>query len=143
MVQTETKELVQTETKVKIPEEEIQKFQDIYKQTELEDALAIELGEIKDKSWDYGNDDEELLIQTHSDINQETLQELLNNKHKKTSKKHHKKHKKHHKKESKDEELQVKDAPHSLATISKNTTANVTEAQKKNSTSEVKNNTKI
>jgi hypothetical protein len=82
LVQTETKELAQTETKVKIPEEEIQKLQDIYKQTELEDALAIELGEIKDKSWDYGNDDEELLIQTRSDINQETLQEIL--KHKKS-----------------------------------------------------------
>jgi len=94
----------------------------------------VELGEIKDKSWDYGNDEEdELLIQTYSDINQETLQEIL--KHKK-SKKHHKKHKKHNKKDSsQDEELQVKDAPHSLASISKNSSANATEATKKNTSS--------
>lgn len=62
MVQTETKIKIQEEAKIKIPEEEIQKFQDIYKQTELEDALALELGEIKDHSWEYGNDDDELLV---------------------------------------------------------------------------------
>ena len=123
--------MVQTESKEKIPEEEIQKFQDIYKQVELEDALAVELGEIKDHSWDYGNDDDDMLIQVHSDIDQESLQEIL--KHHK-AKKHHKKHKKHQKKESTDEELQVKDAPHSLASISKNSTMNSTEASKKNTT---------
>jgi hypothetical protein len=69
----------------------------MYKQTDLEDSLALELGEIKDHSWEYGNDDDELLVQTFSDINQESLEEIL--KHKK-SKKHHKKHKKHSKKES-------------------------------------------
>jgi len=34
----------------------------MYEKVEIEDALQVELGEIKDKSWDYADDEEDNLL---------------------------------------------------------------------------------
>jgi hypothetical protein len=72
----------------------------MYDKAEIDDALHVELGEIKDKAmnlWDSAEDDEDLLLQIQLDSSEDLV------KHKK--KKHHKKHKKHH------EEKEDKDVP--------------------------------
>ena len=75
---------------------------------------------MKEKSWDFGSDDQELL-QLGTEISLESYEQLMKHKKKHHHKKHHKKH--HHKHDDEDEDEDDENTQ-SLAVVSRNAITN-------------------